>query len=71
MKPWTEMTDREVNRLKREQCRMCKYHKVSNTNGFSSWCDYSGMTGQLRKCDPRDCEKFEQRTSRRNQKYVM
>lgn len=58
-KPWRLMTTQEINELSRTQCAHCKYYgKESQTAGVAKPCDYIGIVGHRRGCDPRDCVKM-------------
>lgn len=52
------MTVQEINELSRTQCANCKYYSSdSQTSAVAKPCDYIGITGHRRGCDPRDCVK--------------
>lgn len=41
----------------RKQCKSCKYRgKIQSING----CDYIYLTGKMRNCSPKECDKYEQ-----------
>lgn len=55
-KPWKNLTNSEILKLSREQCVDCKYYsRVSLTASKINSCDYIGIEGHMRGCDPRDC----------------
>ncbi len=39
------------------KCRTCKYHGWMVN--FGAYCEYMGITGFMRDCDTKDCEKYE------------
>lgn len=63
------MTTAEINELSRTQCSRCKYYpKENQTHTVAKPCDYIGIVGHRRGCDPRDCikeGKFELAESKR------
>ena len=57
-KAWSEMTEAEVNTLKRKQCEKCVYFTKSQTKSVvSGICEYLAMEGHRRGCSPLDCVK--------------
>lgn len=58
-KPWEEMTEKEINKLKTDQCSRCAY--LSGSIGRSSTfyanrtCDYIVRKGHSRGCSPLEC----------------
>ena len=55
-KAWSEMTEAEVNALKRKQCKKCIYFTKSQTSSVvSGICEYLAMEGHRRGCSPLDC----------------
>lgn len=57
MKKWSEMTEREIFHLKKEQCSKCIYY-VRNTGSSpaNSTCDYLLLMGHRRGCSPLNCK---------------
>lgn len=56
MKPWDEMTEKEIIRLKRNQCIKCKYFtRISTDSIAGGTCDYIGIVGHRRGCSPLEC----------------
>ena len=39
------------------KCRTCKYHGWMVN--FGAYCEYIGITGFMRDCDPKNCVKYE------------
>lgn len=57
MKKWSEMTQAEIDKLKREQCVKCKYLSGERNYGLTrQTCDYIGITGRSRGCSPLECQ---------------
>ena len=58
-KPWKDMSEKEVNDLKRRQCVKCQYLSKARVNTDRTvaalTCDYIAVHGHTRGCDPRDC----------------
>jgi len=55
-KPWAEMTEAEINRIKKAQCTRCAYSTRSSTTGMNDMtCDYIGIVGHRRPCRPDEC----------------
>lgn len=59
-KPWRDMSEKEINDLKRRQCVKCQYlsragAKTDRTAVALLTCDYIAVHGHTRGCDPRDC----------------
>lgn len=58
-KPWKEMTEKEINKLKTDQCSRCIY--LSGSIGRSKTvfanrtCDYIAHHGHSRGCSPLEC----------------
>ena len=73
MKKWSEMTDKEVFALKREQCAHCQYFATSgSTNGMNT-CDYWSIHKHSRGCSPLECKEkgiFLERTGKRRRKGI-
>ena len=59
-KPWSEMTEKEIYKLKKQQCTKCQY--FSHQNGqhavMAVPCDYLLITGKRRGCSPQDCKTY-------------
>ena len=53
MKPWSALTQREVEEIQDKVCKGCQYMIVIN-NKFRC-CNYILATGHMRGCDPREC----------------
>ena len=55
-KKWAELTEKEINEIKRKQCLNCKWFS-RGTGGYkgASTCDYGAEHSHSRGCDPRDC----------------
>lgn len=59
-KPWGDMSEKEINDLKRRQCVKCQYLSRAGTNTDKPavaqlTCDYIAVHGHTRGCDPRGC----------------
>lgn len=60
-KPWSEMKEREINKLKSEQCVKCRHFtfgaksRMKNGALANLTCNYITDVGHKRGCDPRDC----------------
>ena len=58
-KPWGDMSEKEINDLKRRQCVKCQYLSRAGVNVDRTvaalTCDYIAVHGHTRGCDPRDC----------------
>lgn len=59
-KPWKDMSEKEINDLKRRQCVKCQYLYRAGANTDRTavaqlTCDYIAVHGRTRGCDPRDC----------------
>ena len=58
-KPWKDMSEKEINDLKRRQCVKCQYLSRAGVNMDRTvaalTCDYIAVHGHSRGCDPRDC----------------
>ena len=59
-KPWGDMSEKEINDLKRRQCVKCQYLSRAGANTDKTavtqlTCDYIAVHGHARGCDPRDC----------------
>ena len=58
-KPWKDMSEKEINDLKRMQCVKCQYLSRAGANtdrtAAALTCDYIAVHGHSRGCDPRDC----------------
>lgn len=58
-KPWNEMSEKDILRLKRDQCIKCAYlsgqiggNKRASSNRV---CDYIAIEGHRRGCSPLEC----------------
>ena len=58
-KLWKDMSEKEINELKRRQCVKCQYlsRAGANTDRTVAYmtCDYIAVHRHTRGCDPRDC----------------
>ena len=58
-KKWGDMSEKEINDLKRRQCVKCQYLSSAGANPDRTvatlTCDYIAVHGHTRGCDPRDC----------------
>lgn len=54
-KKWSEMSDSDVVKLRKKQCRYCYYYS-QHDKSVSGTCDYLLITGHRRPCSPLDCE---------------
>ena len=73
-KPWREMAEEEINAIKKEKCRKCKYaNKYCTTKDCLSklTCDYIGKTGRRRGCRPDECDKFEPVEKKRKKRALQ
>ena len=55
---WIHMTERDVNKHKREVCINCAYLvTMYGPTGHvgTTICDYIGKTGMIRPCSPLEC----------------
>lgn len=71
-KPWREMSERDIYKIKKEKCRHCVY-ATRNGKGNedcikSILCDYIGKEGHSRGCRPDKCDKFKRKTKTRKGK---
>lgn len=56
VKPWIFMTEREICKLKDDQCRYCKYFSKSNSSITTyGTCEYITIEGHSRGCLPTEC----------------
>lgn len=58
-KSWSELTEAEINRNKRNTCEKCLYFSRdgSTTTAGSRHCEYLLITGHRRGCSPLECKK--------------
>lgn len=75
-KPWSEMTEKEIDEIKRKQCRFRAYAKRLGGSGeadsiYNMFCDYIGIVGKIRPCSPVNCTEFKRKTRRRRKKGVI
>lgn len=63
MKPWEQMTEEEIRKIKREKCKFCRYSssKSARSSAYNITCAYIEKTGHSRGCRPDMCDKFERR----------
>lgn len=58
-KKWSDMTEADVQRLKRQQCIRCHYFSrtaVDKRSGSATGiCDYLTIEGHSRGCSPLEC----------------
>lgn len=56
IKAWEEMTDKEINDLKTNQCKKCMYFSKYNPTAIRwATCDYIFAMGHSRGCSPLEC----------------
>ena len=56
VKPWDEMSVREIQHLKEKQCKYCDYFSKNNSGGLSfGTCDYILINDRMRGCLPTEC----------------
>lgn len=60
-KPWSEMTEEQIDRIRRKRCVKCKYSAGENERTKKRWlrkttCDYILLTGKRRGVRPDECE---------------
>ena len=55
-KPWREMTEQEIYKLKKDQCCKCYYSYGMNAGKAGGICDYLCMVGHSRGCSPMECK---------------
>lgn len=53
--PWSKMSEEEIEQIKLEKCRYCKYRGVL---GGNICCDYILITKKKRGCRPDECDKY-------------
>lgn len=77
-KSWTEYTAAEINRIKKEKCRKCKYGWRSDRNasadsvgGDTLTCNYILMTGHKRPHRPEDCPGYKREKKQRRKSPRM
>lgn len=57
IKPWAEMTDTDIIRLKRQQCIKCVYYSQGCSSAQSTGtCEYIKIEGHMRGCSPLECK---------------
>lgn len=64
MKPWRQMTEEDIRKIKKEKCKFCKYSSRNSADATSEYnitCAYIDKTGHSRGCRPDMCDKFERR----------
>ena len=59
-KIWEELTEPEVNSIKRKLCTKCAHFSGmgEKNNMLYRFCNYSENTGKCRLCDPRKCKEM-------------
>lgn len=59
-KIWEELTETEVNSIKRKLCTKCAHFSGmgEKNNMLYRFCNYSENTGKCRLCDPRKCKEL-------------
>ena len=68
-KPWSEMTEKEIEKIKKEKCRNCIYSRAisfgdkATDNRFI--CGYILVIRHSRGCRPDQCDKYVRRKKRR------
>lgn len=56
VKPWDEMSDKEIQILKEKQCKYCDYFSKKNSGGITyGTCDYIIINEHMRGCLPTEC----------------
>lgn len=70
--PWSDMTEKEIYKIKKEKCKFCEYGTRNNQGNADSIksiiCDYIGKVGHSRGCRPDKCDKFKRKTKTREEK---
>ena len=76
-KPWSEVTESEINAVIRKDCSKCRYSAASCTgtkNGAGRiTCNYILITGKMRPCRPGACRKskvFKQKKGKRYRIHI-
>ena len=52
---WREKTEKDLSKIKMEDCRYCKYSSKGESQTCSITCNYIGATGHRRPCLPGTC----------------
>lgn len=56
VKPWGEMSVREIQYLKEKQCKYCDYFSKNSSGGISyGTCEYITVNEHMRGCLPTEC----------------
>ena len=56
VKPWGEMSVREIQNLKEKKCKHCDYFSKNNSGGLPyGTCDYILINDRMRGCLPTEC----------------
>ena len=66
-KPWRNMTEKEIQKIKNKYCTKCVYYANEN-NIRSIYCDYINKEGKRRPCRPGECKEkgvFKAKSKRR------
>ena len=58
MKKWRDVTQSEINHIKRKKCRHCRYSSGTTTYVGNITCDYILIERHRRGCGPEKCDKF-------------
>lgn len=67
-KPWKEMTDAEIDEIKRKKCQFCVYSikfGAYDKRFRCIMCNYCSKEGHSRGCRPDECDKYKPRLRRR------
>jgi hypothetical protein len=67
-KKWKDMTEQEINQLKRKQCSSCAYFMSIKRGATLAMCNYIELTGSSRGCSPLECKekgKYKAKAGRR------
>lgn len=72
MKPWSEVTNDEINKVIMRDCRKCRYSAASVTGSKKGntkiTCSYILIAGHMRPCRPGQCREsgiFKKKTGKR------
>ena len=70
-KPWSEVTESEINAVIRKDCSKCRYSAASYTGMIT--CSYILITGHMRPCRLGECREtgvFAPKSTKRRRPYL-
>ena len=64
-KPWKEMTEEDIAKIRLEKCVMCRYsagvdERTKRKRPWIATCDYVLLEGHSRGVRPEDCEHWKE-----------